>query len=324
MRRQVGITLTGLGAFLLVLALMGRFVVPGQVIKFPINEYTVSRLVGHNMTYLSDTTGKEVTGATVRAVSTTQGDVSAGTSSTAVWNNVTGVFDITTSANPGAPVSYSTERLAFDRRTGVLENCCGAELGTKHYNFSGQGYVWPIGTQKQTYQIYDTTLHKTEPANYTGSTTVDGLAVYIFVEHVTNLQIGSVNLPGSLVGQSAATVTLPEYLTETNTYYVDPGTGSPVKVSQQQSQTLQNPDGSTALVLYSGTLVSTPPTVQAAVNTASSSDTEISWVQDIGPLIALLLGVFLLVFGLLLLLGDGRTAYEYEEYDDAGSEPATA
>jgi Porin PorA len=324
MRRQVGITLTGLGAFLLVLALMGRFIVPGQVIKFPINEYTVSRLIGTNVSYLNGANGKEVTGATVRAVATTQGDVSAGTSSTAVWDNTTGVFDITSSGNPGTAVSYSTERLAFNRRTGVLVNCCGAVLDNKHYNFSGQGYVWPIGTQKQTYQVYDTTLHKTEPANYTGSTVVDGLTVYIFVEHVSNVQTGTVNLPGSMVGQSAATVTLPESLTETNTYYVDPGTGSPVKVIQNQSQTLQNSDGSTALVLYQGTLTSTPQTVQSAVNTASSSDTEISWVQSIGPLIALLLGIFLIVFGVLLLLGSRRSEYEYEEYSEDGTLPAQA
>jgi hypothetical protein len=324
MRRQVGITLTGLGAFLLVLALMGRFFLPSQVIKFPINEYTVSRLVGNNMSYLNPANGKQVTGATVRAVATTQGDVSAGTSSTAVWNNITGVFDITSGGNPGNPISYTTERFAFDRRSGLLVNCCGAEVGTKHVHFSGQGYVWPIGTQKQTYQIFDTTLLKAEPARYTGTTTVDGLTVYIFVEHISNQQYGSVTLPGSLVGQSQATVTLPEYLNETNTYYVDPGTGSPVKVVQQQSQTLQNSAGAAVLTLYGGTLTSTPQTVQNAVNTASTSDTEITAVQDIGPLVALLLGIFLLVFGILLLVGEGSTEYEYEEYDEGGAIPGLA
>jgi hypothetical protein len=324
MRRQVGITLTGLGAFLLVLALMGRFFLPGQVIKFPTNQYSISRLTGTNVSYLSDSTGKLVTGATVRAVATTQGDVSAGTSSTAVWNNVTGVFDITSGGNPGTAISYATERFAFDRRTGVLVNCCGAEVGTKHAHFSGQGFVFPIGTQKQTYQVFDTTLMKTEPARYTGSTTVDGESVYIFVEQVPNQQYSTITLPGSLVGQSQAEVTLPEYVTETNTFYVDPTTGSPVKESEYESQTLQNSDGSTALTLYSGTLTTTPQTVQNDVNTASSYDTEIVAVQDIGPLVALLLGIFLLVFGVLLLLGEGRAAYEYEEYDEGGAEPATA
>ena len=46
MRRVLGVTLTGLGAFLLVLAAMCRFYLPGQVVKFPLNEYSVSSLSG--------------------------------------------------------------------------------------------------------------------------------------------------------------------------------------------------------------------------------------------------------------------------------------
>lgn len=317
MRRQVGVTLTGLGAFLLVLALLSHFFLPGQLIKFPLDEYTVSRLAGTNVSYFSAATGQEVNGASVRAVATTQGDVSAGTSSTAVWNTVTGVFDITTSSNPGTAISYTTERFAFDRRTGVLVNCCGAEVGTSRPHFSGQGYVWPIGTQKQTYQIFDTTLLRPEPVQYTGTSTVDGMSVYVFVEHVVNQKFGSVTLPGSLVNIDQTTVNLPEYLTATNTYYVDPGTGSPVKLVQDQSETLQNPStGATALTLYSGTLTSTPPTVQAAVNTASSSDTEISAVQSIGPLVAGLVAIVMLVFGILLITNEDRDEYEYEDDDE--------
>ena len=318
MRRQVGVTLTGLGAFLLVLALMSHFFLPGQVIKFPLNEYNVSRLTGTNMSYLSATTGQEVTGASVRAVATTQGNVSGGTGSTAVWTTVTGVFDITASSNPGTPVSYSTETFAFDRRTGVLENCCGAEVGTARPHFTGQGYVWPIGTQKKTYQVFNTTLLKTAPAQYTGTTTVDGLKVYIFVQKIANQQFGQVQVPGSLVGQTQSEVTLPEFLTATTTYFVDPGTGSPVKQIQQQSQTLQNPStGATALTLFSGTLTSTPASVQAAVNTASSSDTEISAVQTIGPLVAGLVAIVLLVLGFLLIISEERDDYEYEDDDES-------
>ena len=42
MRRVLGVVLTGLGAFFLVVALLFRFYMPGQVIKFPLNEYSVS------------------------------------------------------------------------------------------------------------------------------------------------------------------------------------------------------------------------------------------------------------------------------------------
>jgi hypothetical protein len=316
MRRIFGVTLTALGAFLLIGAVMCRFYLPGQVVKFPLNEYSVSRLAGTNVSYFSPQTGNLVTGAAVRAVSTTQGDVRAGNSSTAVWNNITGVFDVTSS--PQVPISYSTERFAFDRRTGALLTCCGAEVGTTRPKFSGQGYVWPIGTHQQSYQVFNTSTMKAEATNFIGTDTVDGLSVDVFVQPINNKQIGTITVPGSLVNISdQATVTLPEYLTATNTYYVDPGTGAPVKIIEAQNETLANPStGGTALVLFSGTLTTTSASVTDAVNTARHYDTEISAVQSIGPLAGALVGLLLLVAGILLLLGVGSVEYEYEEYDD--------
>jgi len=269
MRRVFGVALAGLGAFLIVGALMCRFYLPGQVVKFPLNEYSVSTLAGTNMSYFSQKTGAEVSGASVRAISTVQGDVAAGSSSTAVWNDVTGVFDVTNS--PQAPISYTTQRYAFDRRTGVLVNCCGAEVGTARPHFAGQGYVWPIGTQQKSYELFNTSTMKPEPVNSIGTSSVDGLSVDVFIQPITNKKVGTVTLPGSLVGVTGqATVTLPEYLTATNTYYVDPGTGAPVKVIEAQNEVLQDPvTGGTALTLFNGTLTTTPASVTEAVNTAN-------------------------------------------------------
>jgi hypothetical protein len=315
MRRVFGVTLAGLGAFLIVGALMCRFYLPGQVVKFPLNQYSVSRLTGTNVSYFSQQTGAEVNGATVRAVTTVQGDVAAGSSSTAVWNEITGVFDVTHS--PQVPISYSTQRLAFDRRTGSLINCCGAEVGTAHPHFTGQGYVWPIGTQQQTYEVFNTSTMKPEPFNATGTSIIDGLSVYEFVQPISNVQIGTVTVPGSLAGMpDQATVTLPEYLTATNTYYVDPVIGAPVMVIEAQNETLVNPStGGTALVLFNGTLTSTPETVAAAVSIAKHYDSEISALETIGPVAGLLVGLVLLVAG-ILLLSTFREEYEYAEDEE--------
>jgi hypothetical protein len=317
MRRVLGVVLTGLGAFLLVLALLFRFYLPGQVIKFPLNEYTVSDLTGTNVSYFSEQTLTEVTGATVRAASTVQGDVAAGSSSTAVWNDVTGVFDITSGPSPGTPIGYSSERIAFNRRSGLVENCCGAAIGTKSVKMSGQEFVWPIGTQKKNYQVFDTTLLKPETAKFTGTSTVDGMNVDVFVEHVVNQKFATASVPGSLVGMKGqSTVTLPEDLTATNTYYVDPESGSPLKMVEDQTEFLANPStGASALTLLHGTLTTTPKSIASAANTARSDDNEITWVQDIGPLIAGLLGLLLLVLGVLLVLARYEEYYEYEDED---------
>src|SRR5260370_14960906 len=114
MRRVLGTTLTGLGAFFLVLALLLRFVLPGQVVKWPLNEYQKTTLTGHGVSYFSQKDLKEENGVTAEATSTVEGDVAAGTSSMAVWNEFTAVEGVTNrdpiqyvSQPPAAPRPFS-------------------------------------------------------------------------------------------------------------------------------------------------------------------------------------------------------------------------
>lgn len=102
MRRVLGLVLTGLGAFFLALALLMRFYLPGQVIKFPLNEYLVIAVSGHDLSYFSAKQLKVVTGVSAKATTTVEGDVAAGSSSTAVWNSFTAVEDLTN----GQPIEY--------------------------------------------------------------------------------------------------------------------------------------------------------------------------------------------------------------------------
>jgi len=322
MRRVVGLTLTGLGAFLFVLALLLRFYLPGQVIKFPLNEYVVTTLVGHNVRYFSEKQVAELTGVTAKATSTIEGDVAAGSGSTAVWNDFTAVEDTTNRQ----PIEYMSQRSAFDRRSGQIVDCCGAfvsvsNAGTHKGHQSGLAYAWPIGTQKQDYQVFDPTLGRPEPFRYEGTATVSGVSTDKFVEHVSNQQFSQQMVPGSLVGYpDQPTVTLPEYITETNTYFVDPVTGEPVNVTESQSLTLQNITGATRLVLFQGDLAATPQSISSAVGSVNSSHLKIEFVEDIGPLVCVLLGVVLLVLGITLIANQADLEeFEYESDETVGS-----
>jgi hypothetical protein len=322
MRRVLGLVLTGLGAFLLALALLLRFYLPGQVVKFPLNEYLVLTLTGHDVTYLNAKQLKVLTGVTAKATSTVEGDVSAGSSSTAVWNDFTAVEDTTNNA----PIEFISQRSAFNRRTGATVDCCGAyvsisNVGTRTGHQSGQGFVWPIGTQKQTYQVFDVTLLKPEPFRYEGTSTVDGMTAYKFVERVSNQQFASQTLPGDMVGYSGLpSVTLPEYASETNTYWVDPVTGAPLDVTENRTLSLEDITGATKLVLYRGDLTATPQTITSAVNTAKSAHLKIDLVEDVGPLAGLVLGLGLVVAGAVLILDRrGSEEFAYESDETVGS-----
>jgi hypothetical protein len=319
MRRVVGLTLTGLGAFLVGLALLMRFYLPGQVIKAPLNEYLVRTLTGANMTYFSPKNLTDLGGVSMQATSTIKGDVAAGTSSTAVWEEFTVLQDVSNNL----PVQYPSRRSAFDRRTGVLVNCCGARIGSNtKVQQSGQGYLWPLGTQQRTYQVFDVTTLRPEPFTYAGTTSVDGMTAYKFVEHISNQQSGTQTLPGSLVGlPNQASVTLPQYVTATNTALVDPVTGTPLSVTENQTVSLKDSSGVTRLVLLQGRLTSTPQSAQSMVNTANSAHLKIALLQDVGPVAGLIIGIVLLAFGIALL--SNEPDYEEPSYQEEEPEPST-
>jgi Porin PorA len=300
MRRVTGLVLAGLGVILIVAAILLPTYVSGQIVKFPLNESTSATLAGSGVSYFSQVKLTEKTGVTVQATYTIKGDAAAGNSSTAVWNETSTVYDTTNRL----PVSSQTRRFAFDRRTGELIDCCGANVnGDTHIRQTGLvGYVFPIGTQKKTYDVFDTTLNRAVPFTYTGTATTDGVPTYMFTENVAPTQVTTVTVPGSFFGLAAKVVKLPEIYQIHLIYWVDPQTGGLLNVNENERVTLQNPaTGATVAVLFNGDLVATPQTVTAVVGLDSSGRTELSWLDTIGPLLAGIVGALALIAGIILL-----------------------
>lgn len=299
MRRNIGLVLAGLGAFLIVLAVVLPTWIVGQVVKFPLNEYQTATLEAGNASYFSATSLTEKTGVNLRATYTIKGDGPAGTSSTAVWNEYSYVYDTT---NHYA-VQQMTRRFAFDRKTGELTMCCGANVnGDSSVQQRGLvGYVFPFGTRKQTYQVFDTTLNKPVPFPYAGTTTVRGITAYKFTEDIAPVQVATQTVPGSLVGMSAASVTLPEYYEIHLIYYVDPTTGALINVQEHQTMTLRNPStGAQALSLFDADLKVTPASLTTIVGLDTNGRNELTLLKVILPIVLGVVGLIALVVGLIL------------------------
>jgi hypothetical protein len=299
MRAIIGLILAGLGAFLILVAILLPTWVVGRVLKFPLNEYETATLAARNASYFNVSSLQERTGVSLDATYTIKGNASAGNSSTAVWNEYSYVYDLT---NHHA-VQTMTRTFAFNRRTGQLVDCCGESVnGDKSVRQTGLvGYVFPIGTQKQTYQVFDTTLEKTMPFVYSGTTTVDGIGVYEFVENVAPTRIASVTLPGSFVKLKAASVTMGEYDQEHLIYYVDPETGALVDVNEQQSTTLRtSATAAPALVGFDADLIATPASVTQIVALDSSGRSELTLLETTLPLALGIAGGVALLAGVVL------------------------
>jgi hypothetical protein len=282
----------------LVAVLLPTWVV-GQVVKFPLNEYETATLQASNASYFSESALTERTGVTMEATYTIKGNAGAGNSSTAVWNEYSYVYDLTNHQ----VVQQMTRTFAFDRKTGQLVNCCGASVnGDKTVRQTGLvGYVFPMGTQKQTYQVFDTTLKKTMPFVYSGTANVHGIQAYEFVENVPPTQTGSVTLPGSFVKSTAASVTLGEYDAEHLIYYVDPETGALVDVNEQQSTTLStSATAPPALVAFDADLIATPASVTQIVALDNNGRNELSLLQTVLPLVFGIVGAVALIVGVFL------------------------
>jgi hypothetical protein len=322
MRPVAGLTLTGLGTFFIVVALLMRFYLPAHIVKFPLNWYYKNTLTGHGLIYFSNKKLAELGPVSMTARSVTKGDVAAGSSTTAVWTDITQVYDDTSHL----VVSYTAQRSAFDRRTGALVDCCGAyvisSLGVSKAAQSGQGYVFPIGTAQQTYPLFNQTTGRAFPAVFVGTSVIDGVTTDEFLQTITNAKFGSVTVPGTLAGSSAPKVILGAYLTATNTYWVDPITGGPIKISENQTEALEDSTGATKLILFQGTLTSSPQSIQANASTSSSYHFEIIFLQIAGPIIAAGLGIILLVVGIIMMARAPRAAAYagrgHEDIDDGG------
>ena len=323
MRRNVGLVLAGLGAFLIVLAVVLPTWIVGQVVKFPLNEYETATLAASNASYFSVTSLGEKTGVTMEATYTIKGDGAAGTSSTAVWDEYSYVYDQT---NHQA-VQEMTRRFAFDRKTGQLVMCCGANVsGDSSVQQRGLvGYVFPIGTKKQTYQVFDTTLNKPVPFPYAGTADVRGITTYKFTEDIAPTQVATQEVPGSLVGMSAASVTLPEFYEIHLTYYVDPVTGALVNVQEHQTMSLRNPStGAQALLLFDADLKVTPSSLTTIVKLDTDGRSKLTLLTVILPLALAIAGIITLVTG--LILGRRRRPdvdEEFTEMSRAYSAPET-
>ena len=289
MRRDVGAVLAGLGTLLIVMAVVLPTYIVGQVVKFPLSEYETATLTGTGMSYFSATKVATVTGVDVRATYTIKGDPVAGSSSTAVWNEFSYVYDTTNKQ----PVQMMTRRFAFDRKSAELVNCCGANVnGNSHVKQSGVvGYVFPMNTQPKTYQVFDTTLNKPVPFTYAGIATVGGIKTYKFVEDV----------PPTKIGFSPLSSTQPEYYQIHLTYWVDPDTGALLNVNEDQKVFLRDPaTGAQTTVLFGGDLQATPASVAQIVKLDSDGRNKLSLLSTILPIVIGIIGAAALIAGILL------------------------
>jgi Porin PorA len=320
-RRIFGYMAFTVGMLLLFLAPFLYLYSKPRVEKAPIDVYDTTVSLGTGNIFRARTTHLEGPLSLVN-VSIAKSNLAASTKEIAVISIFNNAFDRATCDNPEEPdplkltgceaVNSDFTIYAMDRVTGEEAQCdCGETPGIQ-----GQTLKFPFGTKKErTYQFFDVTTHKAFPAVYVRTEKVAGLTTYLFQSDVSPTQIGTLDVPGALIGSTEKTVSAARWANATTSLWVEPDTGAIIKASQISSQWLMEGDRF-ALTLANTNFTNSDASIESTASKVRTKFIQLRFVELWLPFFGPLIGIVLIVVGLVLL----RSTWQSQE--TAVREPA--
>jgi hypothetical protein len=279
-----------------------KFYVADQVIAAPTDFWQQTSLRAENASYFSLTKLKVLTGINLVATNTTRGDTQASTANVAVWDTFTSIRD----PDSGADVQVQGRRMAFDRRSGELVNCCSASVDQDTtVKQSGLGLLWPIGmVQQRTYAYFDQTTKQAWPMEFAGEEQIAGLPTYRFVQHIPQTSLGLIaGASAQLFGmdkRKKGNTKVERLYRATVTMWVDPRTGIPVSQREQVTSSARAVDGAGSVILADADLRTSAADQQALVKVSDGYAWKFAAMRNWIPVGSLIFGLFLLGSGVLL------------------------
>ncbi|WP_433794546.1 DUF3068 domain-containing protein [Actinoplanes sp. CA-252034] len=250
---------------------------------------------------------------------TTDEEIKSGTidDNTVIWRaNGTGAW-----VEQNKVISAYEARLALDRKTAGAVAWPGQELddvakvegstasAPEPVTFTGQLYKFPFGTEQTTYQYFDRDVKKALPIEYKGTEEIQGLETYKFEQVVpeTPLAFSADRIKSLLSAFATPDATSGQVVySNTRTIWVEPVSGTFVKVQEQQSKKLV-PNVGQPTALLDGAFSYTDETVTNSVESASANKSKVLLISRYLPIGAAVLGALLLIIGLWMVTTARRT-----------------
>ena len=229
---------------------------------------------------------------------------------TLIWN----VYQATDRTDGGGPVNRAESRIALDRVSGAavpwsgqcyndMKETKGDNVGCipGNISFAGQLYLFPFGTQKKTYQYWDSGLNAAVPMAYAGEEKYNGLPTYRFQQDIPrqNLPMNQELVQG-LIGVLApaahnGTVTYQA----ARTVWVEPMTGAIIGYREVQHRDLV-PDAGAPVVIFDATFGYDEPTRAEVRKEADNGRSMLLLLGRYVPIGLTVVGLILLVAGVAL------------------------
>ncbi|MGK5683337.1 DUF3068 domain-containing protein [Actinoplanes sp. URMC 104] len=240
-----------------------------------------------------------------------------------VWNG----YGTVTWVETGEMVSKYKASLAIDRDTAAAVDwkdqflqADGPEAPSE-VTFAGQLYKFPFGTEKKDYQYFDRDLRKALPIQYQGTEKIDGLETYRFQQTIadTALDFPAERLQGLLNTFAPDADSGQVTYGNVRTIWVEPVSGTFIKVQEQQKKTLV-PDSGAPTQLLDGNFIYTDETVAHNVQSAGDTKSQVLMISRNLPIGLAVAGAILMILGLVLVTTGRRNAARHRAEEIADSE----
>lgn len=198
-------------------------------------------------------------------------------------------------------IRQSQYRLAADRHSQALVDCCGTQVGGTQIPVAGAGNPlrFPWFTPPAAYPYLDTTLMAPIDMKYIGTEAVGDIDAMKFQQGVPPTALGTVEVPGALVSSEQPTVQLTRSYSANNTLWVDPTTGVILRSAERVRETLRDDAGKDVVTLLVMSLASTPEQQDTQLAIAHEQGRPVLWAHTYAPLICFGVGALLTLLGLL-------------------------
>ncbi|WP_431968324.1 DUF3068 domain-containing protein [Nocardia sp. bgisy134] len=219
------------------------------------------------------------------------------------------------------------DRVTIDRKTGmpvdkdpngsiaVSVNREGESIADPVHR-NGLQYRFPIGTEKKSYPYFDVNARKTFDINFVEETEINSLKVYHFQQTipVTNLwdvvqvPTNRLSLPAAKWGlEGEEPVTMTRFYTNTRDLWVEPQTGTVIKGGEQLHLFYARSGDKPDVTALKSHIVFDENTIESQSSVAQDNIDRLSLYGRIMPIVLGVLGVILAIVGAILGVRGGGT-----------------
>ncbi|MEU1983694.1 DUF3068 domain-containing protein [Nocardia sp. NPDC019395] len=349
-RRTVACVLVGLGALLIVAALMIPTYTISKMAKTPldleittvaVNQKDQESLVLDSTSLTEEGRSAEVN-KNVPLVSQrflTVEDPSDADEMTIQAGNTLRRID--KSGDTGVLTAY-VDRITVDRKTGepvaadpngsiaMTTNSKGESIADP-VNRTGLQYRFPIGTEKKTYPYFDVLARTTTDMEFLEETEINGTKVYHFRQNVpvtdlskvANAPTNKLSLPAAKWGVEGGEepITMSRFYSNVRDVWVEPQTGTIVKGGEQLNIFYGRSADKPEVPALKANMVFDADTVESQLAVAKENTDQLSLFGRVLPIVFGIVGVIALIAGIVLGLMGGGSGRPVRNAGPSGSRP---